>query len=264
MGSNLQPSWSPDGRLLAYVSVRGALPGAGSRSLVIHSYESGAERVVAPELGSFVQPRWSPDGRSILVRGRDRDDNWGLHRIDAETGEFLETLPFSDARWSSDGKAVFFKGESGIYRYDPDTEQQSEIYRAERRMPIRFFDVSPDGRWLAFNQMASLRVMAADGGAPREIFRNSGEDSFATLRWSASGRALYFATGPEAKRATLWRLPAEGGEPQAVGIAMDGLRDLSLRPDGRSIAFTAGWPSTELWVMENFLPSPTLAAEDLR
>ena len=35
---------------------------------------------------------------------------------------------------------------------------------------------------------------------------------------------------------------------------MEGLRELRVHPDGSQIAFTAGWPSLEVWVMENFLP----------
>ena len=35
---------------------------------------------------------------------------------------------------------------------------------------------------------------------------------------------------------------------------MEGLVFPSVRPDGRRLAFTAGNPSFETWVMQNFLP----------
>lgn len=35
---------------------------------------------------------------------------------------------------------------------------------------------------------------------------------------------------------------------------MEGLRDVSIHPDGRTIAFNAGWKRAEHWVMENLLP----------
>jgi hypothetical protein len=35
---------------------------------------------------------------------------------------------------------------------------------------------------------------------------------------------------------------------------MNRLRDLCVHPDGRRVAFTAGEPEIEIWVMENFLP----------
>jgi hypothetical protein len=37
---------------------------------------------------------------------------------------------------------------------------------------------------------------------------------------------------------------------------MEGIRDLSVSRDGRRVAFTAGWPTREVWVLENFLPAP--------
>ena len=57
----------------------------------------------------------------------------------------------------------------------------------------------------------------------------------------------------------LWRIPADGGQPQEVGLAMDRLRHLRVHPDGRRIAFTAGRQTGEMWVMENFLPKPEVA-----
>jgi hypothetical protein len=52
----------------------------------------------------------------------------------------------------------------------------------------------------------------------------------------------------------VWRIPAEGGEPQKTELAMEGLRSLRFHPDGKRIAFSAGRQQYEVWVMENFLP----------
>ena len=55
-----------------------------------------------------------------------------------------------------------------------------------------------------------------------------------------------------------------GGEPTEVGLSMVMLREVRVHPDGKRIAFTAGAPYREVWVMENFLPDseelPTIAA----
>jgi hypothetical protein len=37
---------------------------------------------------------------------------------------------------------------------------------------------------------------------------------------------------------------------------MDGLRDITVSTDGRSLAMTAGEYKAEIWMMENFLPPP--------
>ncbi|MEE8147795.1 MAG: hypothetical protein V3T24_09340, partial [Longimicrobiales bacterium] len=52
----------------------------------------------------------------------------------------------------------------------------------------------------------------------------------------------------------LWQLPVEGGEPQRLGLAMEGLRDVQFHPDGQRIAFTSARFKVEVWALENFLP----------
>jgi hypothetical protein len=47
----------------------------------------------------------------------------------------------------------------------------------------------------------------------------------------------------------------QGGEPEKLELSMDRIRPLRIHPDGRRVAFAAGWPAWEVWVMENFLPA---------
>jgi hypothetical protein len=53
-------------------------------------------------------------------------------------------------------------------------------------------------------------------------------------------------------------VPVEGGTPEKLGLQkMWGIFNLTIRPDGRQLAFAGrGGASTdsELWVLENFLP----------
>jgi hypothetical protein len=60
----------------------------------------------------------------------------------------------------------------------------------------------------------------------------------------------------ERRRFELWQIPAEGGEPQNLGLVMEGLEPygLSVHPDGERIAFTAGTEREEVWVLKDFLP----------
>jgi tricorn protease-like protein len=70
------------------------------------------------------------------------------------------------------------------------------------------------------------------------------------LSWSADGRFLFFGNGE------LWRVAVDNGESERVGIAMAGLIDVRVHPDGRRIAFFAQDLGAELWAMERFLPAP--------
>ena len=82
-----------------------------------------------------------------------------------------------------------------------------------------------------------------------------------SLAWSADGRYLLCAlTQPsptlEEQKTSLWRLPLAGGPPEELALTMEGVRQISVRPDGQRLAFTAGREGSEVWVMEDILPKP--------
>ena len=134
--------------------------------------------------------------------------------------------------------------------------------------------VSPDGQRLAFlmedrdTQSMALKVMPAAGGEPRELLRVHRPDDFGNLHnysalaWTPDGRELLFGKRTAASRSSrgmveLWRISAEGGAPQRVGLAMNRLSHLRFHPDGQRIVFDAvdARPeNNEVWVMEHFLP----------
>jgi Tol biopolymer transport system component len=79
---------------------------------------------------------------------------------------------------------------------------------------------------------------------------------FGTLAWTPDGRSVLFARkiNSGSLKTELWLVPIQGGEPRKLELTAENMRDLSVHPDGRHIAFTAGKPKSEIWVMENFLP----------
>jgi Tol biopolymer transport system component/beta-lactamase regulating signal transducer with metallopeptidase domain len=263
-GANCAPAWSPDGRYLAYLSAeRKALRyGIGDRAriLSILAVEGGDTREFALKEAIY-QPSWSRDGRALLVVGG------GVSRIDAQTGT-ANAIPNTGNRrgevyWSPDGETIFFRESGGIKTRDLGTGRDKELHRADG---IRTLAVSPDGRQLAFQakdretQAWALKVMPVAGGEPRELLRVKESEQIATVAWMPDGRHLLFARGswqmdPRKRAAEVWRIPVAGGAPQRLGLAMDRLRGLSVHPDGRRIAFTAGLPEVEIWVMENLFPA---------
>src|SRR5262249_15596436 len=84
---------------------------------------------------------------------------------------------------------------------------------------------------------------------------------FAGLAWSRDQRYLLFVKSDTAEQnpqtTFLWRLPFAGGGPENIGIALDVLQFPRIHPDGRRLVFESLNPeSSELWVLENFLPKP--------
>ena len=95
--------------------------------------------------------------------------------------------------------------------------------------------------------------MPVTGGEPRELFVLKKED-FGAIAWTPDGRQLLFVRRDfKGDKFELWRIPAEGGQPQRIGLVLHAMSQMSFHPDGQRIAFDAGQSKQEVWVMENFL-----------
>lgn len=272
VGSNLTPIWSPDGKYLAYASRRPmGWDDATSKVLAIRSLESNEEREISPALKFFIRPRWSPDGNSIMVFGYEtfgKSGRRGLYQIDVQTADItsIVTGGIRMAEWSPDGKSIYYvHPDSRILRLNLENGQKEELFRVKA---VDNFAISPDGERLAFSSEDSvtgaeiLKVISTTGdGETRELLRVMEPEKIhlgipEALVWAPDGRYVLFVKGnTSSKEKELWRIPSEGGEPEKLGLAMEGMTAPRFHPDGQRIAFSAGnvW-RREVWVMENFLP----------
>ena len=291
-GERISPDWSRDGRYLAYAWGRGTA--YDPFILGIRSDQTGEERELRLDGlirhgGHGFDPRWSPDGRFILADARERDyagplmDSQGLYRIDVQTGSVTPLVQTTAAIagidspvWSPDGRVIFERRPPDgpaprIVTRDLETGEEKELYRAVppaqvHHWPTSNTAVSPNGQRLAFvwtdaknvGRATALMVLPTAGGEPRELLRAQEPAVISVPAWTPDSRHLIYArtVQGEKRKFELWRISAEGGEPQNLGLLMEGLEPygLSVHPDGKRIAFTAGTEREEVWVLQDFLP----------
>ncbi len=283
MGSNDRPVLSHDGRFLAYVSERSAVPypeAPGSWVITIRSLVTGAEREIPLKLASLGRRSmlwWSPDGSSLLMPASDVQNQTGLYLIDAQTGAVSPVVqtsggnPVWAAAWSRDGSIVFYsrlaiaEGVSRVVARDLEAGSEREVYSGGANA----LAVSPDGKHLALIEYlgspsrAQLLILPIDGGEPYELLSEPGYydvvDWHAGLSWVPDGSGLLYGKtvrqGSSAVR-ELWHTSVADGEARKIDLTMEvGMWDVRLHPDGRRIAFAGGSPfAWEIWVMENILP----------
>lgn len=275
VGWNRSPDWSADGRSVAYISQRESLlrsPAWTGGTIVVRSLATGEEREITPRLASMGSLRWSPDGRSFLVSGRDGTGRSGFFTLHADTGEatlVLEEKPPAQVQfpaWSPDGRSFYYflttpEARNHLRVRELGTGRDREVFSRTAN------DVAPtpDGRSVVVRfidpvDRASVLALVSVGGAEaKELVRVLPPvelPAWGCLAWTPDGQHLLFVrtTNAPGQPFELWRVPVKGGAPHKTGIAMEGLRDLRVHPDGQRIAFRAGHHQGEVWVMEDFLP----------
>jgi TolB protein len=191
----ISPSWSPEGRELAYVSFE-------TRKAVVWVQDvlSGTRRQLANFRGSNSAPAWSPDGRELAVT-LSRDGGSQLFLIGRDGGNVRRLTTSSaidtEACFSPDGRQVYFVSDRGG---SPQVYRQAVSGGGAERVTFNGGynispAISPDGRTLAFvqRQGGQFRVMTQDlGSGAVQAVSDTGDDERPTF--SPNGRFLLFAT----------------------------------------------------------------------
>jgi len=210
-------------------------------------------------------------------------ESQGLYRIDVQTGSVTPLVQASAIRgynriespaWSPDGRVIFERRPpQRILTQNLETGEEKELYRPVppaqvHHWPTSNLAVSPDGQRLAFvwsdaktvERTTALMVLPTAGGEPRELLRAQDPARIGVPVWTPDSRHIIYARSVAGEKGMFeyWRISAEGGEPQNLGLKMEARvpYGLSVHPDGKRIAFTAGTERrTEVWVLKNFLPA---------
>jgi Tol biopolymer transport system component len=292
VGTNSIPTWSPDGKYLAYVSSRpgptSTAPGSTDRYVIgIRSSETGQVRELRPALNPYPPfIRWSADGRSLLSHGKDLKGREGVFRIDALTGAASTIVSGTDGdviRWpseSTDGTRLYYiRGAAGqsdriVVERDLASGTEKKLFSGPEVWTAGPTSMlSRDGKWIVVANLesgtrtATLLLVPTEGGPPRELIRAESRKRVGLLSWTPDGSAILAVVATAlsagvtfpATETEVWRVPLDGGERRKIDLNVAGMTPFSVHPDGRQIAFAQTEPvkDDEIWVLENFLPTAT-------
>jgi Tol biopolymer transport system component len=241
-GQNHSPSFSPDGRKIAFVSDRSGSPDiwlCDSDGQHLHQLTHFG----GPWLGTI---RWSPDGTSIVFDARPKGHS-AIYRMAINQGKpelVEEDQPFEVRRpsWSRDGRYIYFDTTSGgglaIWRRDLNTNRNQVIAPAGFMVGIE----SPDGKRLFYQESENRHIWVSDpdGGSPRRLPEvNPTPD----LDWGPIGTSIYFASSTSTGGADIFAFDLSIDKLKKLGHVSQNLAlgtpSLVVSPDGQTLLYAA-------------------------
>lgn len=249
VGVQAQPSISPDGRSVAFVSDRD-----GRYNIYVGLLSGGNLVQVTNDANLKARPAWSPDGTTLAYARLNASGIWDVWEVPALGGTSRRVIADAkDPAWSPDGtKLAYDSGKDhGIWMATASGENAHRVagpvsdYATRRYTEPRF---SPDGTKIAFSSRGNgpygeLEVIDVNSGKVQEL--TSDGALVLAPAWSPDGRSIYFASS-RGGTMNIWKMGADGGAAEQITSGQGDDAQLDLSPDGNKIVFSTWRTKTNI------------------
>jgi Tol biopolymer transport system component/DNA-binding winged helix-turn-helix (wHTH) protein len=266
-GLQTDPTWSPDGKRVAYASTH-----AGNSDIWVQAIGDPSPVQITTAAAEESQPDWSPDGQWLVFRSE--RDGGGLDVVSAWGGTPRRISPFGyGPRWSPSGALILFSSSGhpgGTPRFHvvgldgrppqplrPDLLQDFSPLFAAWRGDDRTFSIwgrhATDGWTFLTAPVHEGPPIRSKIATAVEKRREEAELSLGRFVWSRSGGHLYFE-GRAHETQNLWRVTVDpktlawvnGPDRLTMGATQDA--DAVVSADGTRLVFSARTVRTRLWM----------------
>jgi Tol biopolymer transport system component/predicted Ser/Thr protein kinase len=245
-GSELSPSFSPDGRSLAFVyQTGGANTDLYLLPLTPDFQADGKPKRLTSGMRFINRPVWTPDSREMIFSAA-TETGMGLWRIEASGASAPRRLVLAagDA-WSPsisrDGRRLVYERRmenSSIWRVGLGRQSHAaeSIISSTRIDALPSY--SPDGTKIAFSsyRTGSLEIWMADADGSSPVQLTSLEQYSVVPEWSPDGKRIVFQSSGKTGN-HLYVVGAEGGGLRRLTEDADDALQPSWSPDGEWIYF---------------------------
>jgi serine/threonine protein kinase/Tol biopolymer transport system component len=237
-GVESQPTLSPDGRSVAFVSNR-----TGRWDLYVALVSGGNLVRITDDPNVETRPQWSPDGARLVYARLNENGTTDLWNVPASGGRPRRiVVNAATPAWSHDGRSIAYRSEGAIWVSDAEGANPRAVTQPEK-MIIRHTQpaFSHDGMSIVFvrqlsAQRGELVIVDLRTGTRRDLTRD-GALALSPV-WSPDDRFIYFTSSRGGTLST-WRISVTSGDPEPITAGQEDNEDIALSVDGRRLAFSS-------------------------